>query len=185
MIWYPITVDGVELIINGTFDDSVAWSSGTAWTIAAGKARCVLNVDPLENTLNQATPFVDGEDYDIHFDVTEWNFASTGELECHVNDPSSFPQVATGIGHYEWTVTAGPGLLVPGLTFDFLDDWQAGDIVSIDNVEIYFPDSEMFVDLSFGDIAGTKYRAYDRDAGGFVQHYVNRLDRIDVMFRME
>lgn len=184
-MWYPITANGATLIVNGTFDNTVAWSSGTGWTIAAGIARCVLNINPVQNQLIQNIPFVDGEDYDIHFDVTEWNFASTGQLECHVHDPSSFPQVATAIGHYEWTVTAGPGLTFPGLTFDFLDDWQAGDIVSIDNVEVLFPDSEIFVDQSWGDVPNSYYRGYDRPAGGFVQHFANRQDQINVMFRME
>ena len=184
-MWYPITEDGVELIVNGTFDNTVAWSHGTGWGIGGGMAGCVLDPDPAENILIQNTPFVDGEDYDIHFDVTIYNLSPGAWFECHVNDPSSFPQTATAIGHYDWTVTAGPGLLYPGLWFDFGGTWQAGDIIAFDNVELYFAKSKKFVDQSFGDIEGTHYKAYDRDNGDFVQHYANRADQINVMFRTE
>jgi len=58
-------------------------------------------------------------------------------------------------------------------------------VIAIDNVVIVLPESEIFVDLGFGIEEQTYYKAYDRVAGGFVQHYANRSTSSNVMFRME
>jgi len=184
-MWYPIGEDGAELIVNGTFDNTIAWTLGSAWGIGGGVAGCVLDPDPAENILRQNTPFVDGEDYDISFDVTFYDLSPGAWFECHVNDPSSHPQVAQAVGHYDWTVTAGPGLLYPGLWFDFGGTFQAGDVIAIDNVEILIEKSELFVDSGFGVSNESYYRAYPRDNGDFVQHYTNREFQTNVMIRTE
>ncbi len=184
-MWYPIEDDGANLIVNGEFDNTVAWTLGPTWTIAAGIASCVLDGTPANYLLEQNVPFIPGQDYTINFDCTAWNLTGTGRFECHFNDDSSFPQVCDGVGNYDWTFTAGNKVLYTGLLFDFLGGVQAGDTISIDNVTIAFLDSEIFVDYGFGDIEGTWYRSFERDAAGFVQQYANRLDRINVMFRME
>lgn len=124
-----VTKGSAFKIINGTFDQDVAWNLGTDWSIGSGVASKASGTFPgdLRYDGHVSTVFVEGYTYEISFDLT----CSAGQLRLSLNGTNSDDILSTDPnGNYTIRLVAGAD------TTNLRFQGSAACVCTIDNVEV-------------------------------------------------
>ena len=94
----PAYANGVNLIINGTFDTDTDWTKGVGVIIDSGKAVCTASTG---NILSQDSPFKIGKTYKVIYTIT----VTSGSLLVIIGD-SAAGTIRDSSGTYEENLVA-------------------------------------------------------------------------------